>query len=141
MPIITLSYKQHAQSEYDSLTMIPAGYDITRLQTYNDEENHWHRKKTTRYDSVPHDQSSSNEELLSNNTTNDQSFSSSDFFQIKPPKKLSQVSTNKNFHSISSNTATALETQMKRCSLDTESKKEYDFKGFDENYLASDIST
>lgn len=64
------------------MTLVPAGFDIARLQNYRDEKNHWHRKKSTRYDHVPHDQSSC-EELLSN--AHDQSSSSSDFFQIKPP--------------------------------------------------------
>lgn len=108
--------------------MIPAGYDITRLQTYKDEENHWHRKKTTRYDSIPHDQSSSTDDLPSNNT-NDQSFSSSDFFQIKPPKTLIQTSSK-----------TTTETQIKSCSQNQDSKKQFDVLDFSENYLASDIS-
>uniref|UniRef100_A0A1B0B915 Tudor domain-containing protein n=1 Tax=Glossina palpalis gambiensis TaxID=67801 RepID=A0A1B0B915_9MUSC len=35
-------------SPYDELTIVPAGFDVTRLNTYRNEETHWHRKKTTR---------------------------------------------------------------------------------------------
>ncbi|XP_065362954.1 putative ATP-dependent RNA helicase SoYb [Calliphora vicina] len=136
-----------SQSGYDSFTMVPAGYDITRLQTYKDEENHWHRKKSTRHDCVPHDQTSSTDELLSNNT-NDQSFSSSDFFQVKPPKAISQTSA---YHSnpipsltkkTSINSNTVLDTQVNRCSQQQEvSNEAFEIKGIGDNYLSSEVST
>ncbi|XP_075157458.1 uncharacterized protein LOC142230710 [Haematobia irritans] len=71
---------------YDGLTLVPAGFDVTRLKKYRDEENHWHRKKSTRNEYIPHDESiiSSSEEMLIPNV-HEQSSSSSDFFQIKPP--------------------------------------------------------
>ncbi|KAI8126831.1 putative ATP-dependent RNA helicase BoYb [Lucilia cuprina] len=124
-----------SQSGYDSLTMVPAGYDITRLQNYRDEENHWHRKKSTRYDCVPHEKSSSTDELLSNNT-NDQSFSSSDFFQMKPPKRLAQSTDNN----------TELDSHNMRCSQqqqrDNLSNEESLIKGLKSDiYLSSDVST
>ncbi|XP_018802414.1 PREDICTED: uncharacterized protein LOC108977261 isoform X2 [Bactrocera latifrons] len=40
---------------FHGLRMIPAGFDITNLNHYKDEKNHWHRKATTRFDHVPHD--------------------------------------------------------------------------------------
>ncbi|XP_061388957.1 uncharacterized protein LOC133324087 [Musca vetustissima] len=86
------SSDKESQSAYDGLTLVPAGFDITRLQKYRDEENHWHRKKTTRHENLPHDDqtavSSSEEFLIPNDgrsTKHDESGSSSDFFQIKPP--------------------------------------------------------
>lgn len=80
-------FLQESLEGYDGLTLVPAGFDITRLQTYRNEENHWHRKKSTRNEYLPHDDRtvSSSEEFLINNS-HDQSSSSSDFFQIKPPK-------------------------------------------------------
>ncbi|XP_053949152.1 uncharacterized protein LOC128857417 [Anastrepha ludens] len=42
-------------STFHGLRMIPAGFDITNLNHYKDEKNHWHRKATTRFDYVPHD--------------------------------------------------------------------------------------
>lgn len=41
---------------FHGLRMIPAGFDITNLNHYKDEKNHWHRKATTRFDHVPHDE-------------------------------------------------------------------------------------
>ncbi|XP_058976199.1 putative ATP-dependent RNA helicase TDRD12 [Musca domestica] len=83
-----ISSDKESQSAYDGLTLVPAGFDITRLQKYRDEENHWHRKKSTRHETIPHDDqtvSSSEEFLIHNDSRLDQSGSSSDFFQIKPP--------------------------------------------------------
>lgn len=84
---ILIFFVQESLEGYDGLTLVPAGFDITRLQTYRNEENHWHRKKSTRNEYLPHDDRtvSSSEEFLINNS-HDQSSSSSDFFQIKPPK-------------------------------------------------------
>uniref|UniRef100_A0A1I8NZG2 RNA helicase n=1 Tax=Stomoxys calcitrans TaxID=35570 RepID=A0A1I8NZG2_STOCA len=80
------SDKESQADDYDGLTMIPAGFDVTRLRPYRDENNHWHRKKTTRNEFIPHDDItiSSSEEILINNM-HEQSSSSSDFFQIKAP--------------------------------------------------------
>uniref|UniRef100_A0A1A9Z7T5 Tudor domain-containing protein n=1 Tax=Glossina pallidipes TaxID=7398 RepID=A0A1A9Z7T5_GLOPL len=38
----------NSPSRYDNLTIIPAGFDVTRLNAYRNEETHWHRRKTTR---------------------------------------------------------------------------------------------
>lgn len=65
------------KSGFDSFTMVPAGFDVTRLDTYRDEKNHWHRKKSTRNDYVPHQNLSSTDENHSNGAK-DQSYSSSD---------------------------------------------------------------
>uniref|UniRef100_A0A1A9UMI9 Tudor domain-containing protein n=1 Tax=Glossina austeni TaxID=7395 RepID=A0A1A9UMI9_GLOAU len=46
------SAQQKSSSPYDNLTIIPAGFDVTRLNTYRNEETHWHRKKTTRRNNV-----------------------------------------------------------------------------------------
>lgn len=40
--------------------MIPAGFDLANLNTYN-KKDHWHRKETTRNEHHPHDQSVSSE--------------------------------------------------------------------------------
>ncbi|XP_073832020.1 uncharacterized protein [Musca autumnalis] len=84
----SMSSDKESQSAYDGLTLVPAGFDITRLNKYRDEENHWHRKKSTRHEIIPHDEqtvSSSDEFLINNDSKLDESGSSSDFFQIKPP--------------------------------------------------------
>uniref|UniRef100_A0A1A9WZX4 Tudor domain-containing protein n=1 Tax=Glossina brevipalpis TaxID=37001 RepID=A0A1A9WZX4_9MUSC len=39
--------KKKLPSPYDNFTMVPGGFDITRLSTYRNEETHWHRKNTT----------------------------------------------------------------------------------------------
>ncbi|XP_017480966.1 PREDICTED: putative ATP-dependent RNA helicase TDRD12 isoform X2 [Rhagoletis zephyria] len=56
------------KSTFHGLRMIPAGFDITNLNHYKDEKNHWHRKATTRFDYVPHDSDiqEMNEEELTN---------------------------------------------------------------------------
>ncbi|KAM7346644.1 uncharacterized protein ACRADG_006487 isoform 2-T2 [Cochliomyia hominivorax] len=135
--ITTMDKSKLAQSGYENLTMVPAGYDITRLQTYNNEETHWHRKKTTLYDYVPHELSSSTGEFLSNNT-NDQSVSSSDFFQIKPPKKLAyQTATNH----INPSSITIPNTKVFETQTQVQELKKLGLKGLDEHYLPSDVST
>uniref|UniRef100_A0A0A1WUC7 RNA helicase n=1 Tax=Zeugodacus cucurbitae TaxID=28588 RepID=A0A0A1WUC7_ZEUCU len=40
---------------FHGLRMIPAGFDLTNLNHYKDEKNHWHRKASTRFDYMPHD--------------------------------------------------------------------------------------
>lgn len=38
---------------YENINILPAGFDVSRLQKYRHPEQHWHCKKTTRYDSTP----------------------------------------------------------------------------------------
>uniref|UniRef100_W8AL25 RNA helicase n=1 Tax=Ceratitis capitata TaxID=7213 RepID=W8AL25_CERCA len=48
--------KLSESSTFLGLRMIPAGFDIANLHHYKNENNHWHRKATTRFDYVPHDE-------------------------------------------------------------------------------------
>uniref|UniRef100_A0A1A9W0T4 Probable ATP-dependent RNA helicase spindle-E n=1 Tax=Glossina brevipalpis TaxID=37001 RepID=A0A1A9W0T4_9MUSC len=42
--------KENLPNQYDDFTVVPGGFDFSRLNSYRNEKSHWHRKKTTRFD-------------------------------------------------------------------------------------------
>ncbi|XP_067639600.1 putative ATP-dependent RNA helicase TDRD12 isoform X2 [Eurosta solidaginis] len=64
------------------MRMVPAGFDLTNLNRYKDEKNHWHRKTTTRYDYIPHSDDalidSSSRDILNASTTSSSSETTED---------------------------------------------------------------
>lgn len=114
------------EDPFKNMTMVPAGFDVTKLVKRRDEQNHWHTKKSTLHDKM-HSNYSSNNDYETFNNSNDISQNSDsvevDFFRLTQSRKErkktgGELNIETNLTSSNSTTPTIKNTSPKKSSTD-----------------------